>query len=52
LDLYREIHPAEVQVYTIARDTPIRTLSKVGLSELEDIAARISELGIATSVFG
>lgn len=50
--LYNEIRPAEVQVYTIARDTPISTLSKIDVSELEDIAARISELGIETSVFG
>jgi wyosine [tRNA(Phe)-imidazoG37] synthetase (radical SAM superfamily) len=51
MDLYSEIRPAEVQVYTIARDSPISTLSKVGLSELEDIAARISRLGIASSVY-
>ena len=51
LELYRDISPAEVQVYTIARDTPINTLNKVPLNDLEDIAARIEELGINTSVF-
>ncbi len=50
--LYREIMPAEVQVYTIARDTPVRTLHKIPPAELEAIAARIWELGIKTSVYG
>jgi wyosine [tRNA(Phe)-imidazoG37] synthetase (radical SAM superfamily) len=51
LELYWEISPDEVQVYTIARDTPISTLNKVPLSELEDIAVKIEEMGINTSVF-
>lgn len=51
LKLYWEISPDEVQVYTIARDTPISTLNKVSLGELEDIAVKIEELGINTSVF-
>jgi len=51
LELYWEISPDEVQVYTIARDTPISTLTKVPLSDLEDIAVKIEELGIHTSVF-
>lgn len=51
LELYREISPDEVQVYTIARDTPISTLYKVPLEDLESIAAAIEELGIKTSVF-
>ena len=52
LDLYREIKPAEVQVYTIARDTPVNSLNRVPLPDLEAIALRIQELGIKTSVFG
>ncbi len=51
LELYWEISPDEVQVYTIARDTPVSTLNKVPLSDLEDIAVKIEELGINTSVF-
>jgi wyosine [tRNA(Phe)-imidazoG37] synthetase (radical SAM superfamily) len=51
LELYWEISPDEVQVYTIARDTPISTLSRVPLEDLESIAAEIEELGIRTSVF-
>ena len=52
LELYREIKPAEVQVYTIARDTPINTLQRIPLAVLEAIAARIEKLGIRTSVYG
>ena len=51
LDLYSEIRPKEVQVYTIARDTPIHSLHKVPLEDLESIAAKIEELGIKTSVY-
>jgi wyosine [tRNA(Phe)-imidazoG37] synthetase (radical SAM superfamily) len=51
LELYWEISPDEVQVYTIARDTPISTLNKVPLGDLENIAVKIEELGINTSVF-
>ncbi len=52
LALYDELRPMEIQAYTIARDTPISSLSKVPLEELEDIAVRIRELGIEVSVFG
>jgi wyosine [tRNA(Phe)-imidazoG37] synthetase (radical SAM superfamily) len=51
LELYWEIGPDEVQVYTIARDTPVSTLKKVPLEDLEEIASQIEELGIRTSVF-
>jgi wyosine [tRNA(Phe)-imidazoG37] synthetase (radical SAM superfamily) len=52
LSLYDEIRPVEVQVYTIARDTPVSGLEKIPVEELESIAIRINELGIDTSVFG
>ncbi len=48
--LYNDIRPSEVQVYTIARDTPVNSLQKVPLSELGSIATRIGELGIKTSI--
>jgi wyosine [tRNA(Phe)-imidazoG37] synthetase (radical SAM superfamily) len=51
LELYWEISPDEVQVYTIARDTPTGTLNKVPLEDLADISVKIEELGIKTSVF-
>lgn len=52
LALYDEIRPMEVQVYTIARDTPVIGLEKIPEDELETIAIRINELGIETSVYG
>jgi wyosine [tRNA(Phe)-imidazoG37] synthetase (radical SAM superfamily) len=52
LKLYGEISPAEVQVYTIARDTPVDSLQRIPLSELNAISERIEALGIKTSVFG
>jgi len=52
LALYNEIRPFEVQAYTIARDTPISSLNKVSVEELEAIAVRIQELGIEVSVYG
>jgi wyosine [tRNA(Phe)-imidazoG37] synthetase (radical SAM superfamily) len=51
LELYYEIRPMEVQVYTIARDTPIGSMNKVKRDELEPIASRIRKLGIDVSVF-
>lgn len=52
LEVVKEVRPKEVMVYTIARDTPIETLSKVPLSELNRIADRIKELGIPVQVSG
>ena len=52
LKLYREIRPSEVQVYTIARDTPAGSLNKVPVKDLEAIALKVEELGIKASVFG
>ncbi len=48
-----KIKPAEVMIYTIARDTPIgRLLTKVPVEELKYIAGRVENLGIRTQVSG
>jgi wyosine [tRNA(Phe)-imidazoG37] synthetase (radical SAM superfamily) len=48
-----KIKPAEVMIYTIARDTPIgRLLTKVPVEELNYIAGRVENLGIRTQVSG
>ncbi len=52
LKLYKEIHPSEVMVYTIARGTPVRGLERIPYNELKSIAARIEEIGIKTQVSG
>ena len=51
LKLLAEIHPERVMIYTIARDTPTQTLTKVSANDLNKIAARVqSELGIDVQV--
>ena len=50
LQLINEIAPREVMVYTIARDTPVDTLKKIPEEELNIIADKIRELGIAAQV--
>lgn len=50
LRLVDEIHPRQVMVYSIDRDTPCPTLEKVPREELQAIAARVEALGIPCSV--
>lgn len=52
LKLVKEIAPEQVMIYTIDRDTPVRTLEKVPVEDLKRIAARIETLGIPCSVSG
>lgn len=52
LELVRELKPREVMIYTIDRETPVKTLEKVPLEELRKIAGRVGELGIKTNVAG
>ena len=50
--LLKELNPREVMIYTIDRETPIKTLEKVPVGDLREIALRVEELGIKTSVAG
>lgn len=50
IEAYRRIRPKEVMIYSIDRRTPVETLEKVPLSELESIAERIRAYGIAVQV--
>ncbi len=52
LELVRQIAPRAVMIYTIDRDTPLKTLQKVPVGELRAIAACVEALGIAASVAG
>lgn len=52
LDLIKKINPLQVMIYTIARDTPIETLEKVPIKDLNSIADRIKKLGIDIQVSG
>jgi wyosine [tRNA(Phe)-imidazoG37] synthetase (radical SAM superfamily) len=52
VEIVKKVHPRQVMIYTIDRDTPAENLEKVPLAELRAIAARIQALGIPTSVSG
>lgn len=50
LELIKKIKPEQVMIYTIARDTPVDSLSKVSEEDLEKIAERIRDAGIRVQV--
>lgn len=52
IDAIKEIIPKMVMLYTIDRKTPIFTLKKVSLEEMNAIAERVNLLGIKTIVAG
>ncbi|WP_346855665.1 radical SAM protein [uncultured Draconibacterium sp.] len=52
LELIQKINPLQVMIYTIARDTPIETLEKVPLNELNSIADRLRKIGFDVQVSG
>ena len=52
LDLLKKINPRQVMIYTIARDTPVDTLEKVPLIELNTIADRVRDTGFDVQVSG
>jgi wyosine [tRNA(Phe)-imidazoG37] synthetase (radical SAM superfamily) len=48
--LLQEIQPECVMIYSIARDTPVAGLERLTAAELEIIAARFGEAGLAVQV--
>ena len=52
LEARAEIRPEGVDIYTLARDTPVLGLRKVPPETLEKIAARVSALGISAHWYG
>lgn len=52
LKLIAEIRPSLVMIYTIDRDTPVDSLKKVPKKELQNIAAKVQDIGISTQVSG
>ena len=51
IDTLKQIRPYKVMIYTIDRETPVRTLEKIPKVELDAIADRIhKETGIEVSV--
>lgn len=52
IKLLKKINPLQVMIYTIARDTPVETLKKVPLNELNVIADRVRDAGFDVQVSG
>ncbi len=52
IQLLQIINPSQVMIYTIDRDTPVNTLEKISLNELNSIAKRIRTLGFTVHVSG
>ncbi len=48
--LVEQLHPRQVMIYSIDRDTPCQTLERVSREELQQIAAQIEARGICCSV--
>lgn len=51
LQAVRQVRPQSVQLYSLDRSAPNKTLVKVDYSTLQDIAQRVEALGIAAQVF-
>ncbi len=52
IELIKKINPLQVMIYTIARDTPVDTLEKVPVEELNSIADRLRDIGFEVQVSG
>lgn len=52
LEIIKELRPREVMIYTIDRETPIKSLRKASIEVLNDIAGKVNALGIKTNVAG
>ncbi len=50
IELLRKIKPAQVMIYTIARDTPLDTLEKVNADKLNAIAEKVKAAGFPVQV--
>ncbi|MEI7499620.1 MAG: radical SAM protein [Bacteroidota bacterium] len=47
----QEIKPKMVMIYPIARATPVHNLEKVGLNDLDQIAAKVRQAGLTVQVY-
>lgn len=52
LEIVKITHPKQIMIYSIDRDTPVKTLEKVSKQELSEIAKKAEELGFFVSVAG
>ena len=52
IEALKKINPRKVMIYTISRETPVKTLQKISQSELESIAEQVRKEGFEVSVSG
>lgn len=52
LNLLKEVGPQQVMIYSIDRETPVKSLQKVSVEDLNKIAEKVKDLGINISVAG
>lgn len=52
IELLKKIKPSQVMIYTIARDTPVDTLEKISLHDLNTIASKVRLSGFEVQVSG
>ncbi len=52
LEAMQEIKPAQIMIYSIDRDTPVKNLRKVSTKELNVIASKVKERGFNVLVAG
>lgn len=52
IELLKKIKPSQVMIYTIARDTPVDTLEKISLHDLNTIASKVRLAGFEVQVSG
>lgn len=50
LEILKKIQPKQIMIYTIARDTPINSLEKITIAELNSIAERTKNAGFNVQV--
>lgn len=50
IDVLKRVNPSQVMIYSLDRDTPLETLTKVPKEELETIAKRVEAAGFECSV--
>ena len=50
IEALKKIRPQKVMIYTISRETPVKTLQKIPIETLEKIAAKVREAGFPVIV--
>ena len=52
MEALKKIKPQQVMIYTISRETPVKTLQKIPLATLEQIADKVRNAGFPVGVYG